>query len=63
MALVIIEVSYHNGEMIPPVAVHADTVDEGLKEYENWYPGILTDPSFGIGEIKIKLIRSIAGKG
>lgn len=58
--IVVIEVSFRDGDFIPPVGIHADTLEDALKEYENWYPGILNDPSYGIGEIKIKCVTSIS---
>jgi hypothetical protein len=63
MLLVIIEATDNYGDVYPPVAIHADTIQEAMVTYEDkWYPGMFTDPSMGIGEIKIKSVTSITMK-
>jgi hypothetical protein len=63
MGIFIIEVEDTHGDTYPPVGVHADTPKEAIDAYEaTWYPGVFTDPSFGIGEIKIKYVGSVSLK-
>ncbi len=64
MALFIIRAEEAIGYSYAPVAVEADTMMEAMKRFEEErYPGIFTDPSFGIGGVKIECVSSFIQMG
>ncbi|GAF75046.1 unnamed protein product [marine sediment metagenome] len=64
MGIYVIRVNDTIGDSYAPVAVEADTLMEAMKTYEDaWYPGIFTDPTYGIGEVEINCVSSFVKQG
>jgi len=63
MGIYVIRVVDNVGSAYAPVAVEADDLMEAMKTYEDaWYPGIFSDPSYGIGEVEINCVSDFVKK-